>query len=45
MTDTKEIHGELFFKKKTIEFIEKLENILGESAIKKLKKLDPELFE
>lgn len=45
MTDTNEVHGELFLKKNTIEFIQKLDFTLSDQATKKLKKLDQDLFE
>jgi hypothetical protein len=45
MTDTKEIEGKLILKKNTIEFIQKLDFTLGDTGIKKLKKLDQDLFQ
>ena len=44
MTDTKEVCGELFLKKNTIEFVQTLEYTLTDMAAKKLKNMDQDLF-
>ena len=45
MTDTSEVRGEIYLKKNTIEFIQKLEYTLTDTATKKLKKMDQDLFQ
>lgn len=45
MTETKEIEGEFFLKKNTIEFIQKFDFTLADTNTKKLKKLDQDLFQ